>query len=110
MIASASSFKAFGIPMQRRRNRRRLVILTYLALAVISNLTAWLVRDAPFAIVFTLYSAVAVGIFVFGGQGRYGLIKPFLNRPQSGSRDPIDRLVFPDPVRPGSAPGASLSR
>jgi hypothetical protein len=36
MITTAHPYKSFGIPMERRATRRKLVVLTYIALALIS--------------------------------------------------------------------------
>ena len=99
MIVSTSNFTAFGISMQRRSTRRKLVVLTYVVLALVCGLASWFAQGNPSAFSYAIWAALLVTMFVFGGQGRYGLIKPFLNKaPGAGGRDPIDRMVFPDPV------------
>ncbi len=81
MTTSARPFRAFGFSMERQRTRRRLVVITYLVLATICGVTVDLTQRYSWAFAYALYAAIAVGIFVFGGQGRYGLIKSFLNKP-----------------------------
>jgi hypothetical protein len=99
VITSATSFTVFGISMTQRSSRRKLVVLTYVALALVCALATWLSRGDSSALTFAVWAAILVAAFVFGGQGRHGLIKPFLNKPPAGDgRDPIDRLVYPDPV------------
>jgi peptidoglycan/LPS O-acetylase OafA/YrhL len=78
---AAITYRLFGIPMQRRATRRKLVILTYAVLALLCATTLVLVQHDSYTFSYALYAAVAVGIFVFGGQGRYGLIKAFTNKP-----------------------------
>ena len=96
MIATASRFTAFGIPMQRRATRRKLVVFTYLALAVICAVVSSFVRIFPVGVSYGTFAALAVGAFLFGGQGRHGLIKSFANKPPRP--DPVERLVFAEPV------------
>ena len=78
MNSAATTYTVFGFPMQRRSARRRLVVCTYAVLLAICIPTAWVGANL---FSFALYAALAVGIFVFGGTGRYGLIKSFLNKP-----------------------------
>jgi sugar phosphate permease len=98
MSTAAVTYKLFGISMRRRAARRRLVVLTYIALGIVCALTSWLAQHNAWTYGYGLYAAVAVGIFIFGGQGRFGLVKPFVEQSSPNGRDPIDRLVFPDPV------------
>jgi hypothetical protein len=99
MTSAAITCKLFGIPMQRRSTRRKLVVVSYIGLGLICAIAAWFTKVNPSAFTYAIWAAMLIGIFVFGGQGRFGLVKPFLNKPpQSGGRDPIDRIVFPDPV------------
>jgi len=92
MTSASLTLKTFGIPMQRRAARRRLVVVTYIVLAAICCFTAWFARTYTWSYGFALYAAVAVGIFVFGGQGRFGLIKAFPNK-QPRPEPPIVDLV-----------------
>jgi len=103
MIATAHPYKAFGIPMQRRATRRKLVVLTYIALALICAVTSWSAKTFPAGVSYALYAAVAVGIFVFGGQGRYGLIKPFPNKPPRPEPSTIELVrLHLDPLSAGT--------
>lgn len=81
MTSALATYTILGIPMQRRSTRRKLVITTYLVLGLICFFTSWFESTTASSVSWALYSALAVSIFLFGGQGRYGLIKPFLNRP-----------------------------
>jgi peptidoglycan/LPS O-acetylase OafA/YrhL len=92
MSTAAVTYKLFGIPMQRRATRRKLVVLTYIVLAVLCAATLLLVQYYSYTFSYALYAAVAVGIFVFGGQGPYGLIKAFANKPPR-PESPIVDLV-----------------
>lgn len=78
---TTSNFKVFGIPMQRRIARRRLVVFVYLGLVIVCGFTLWVTRSQPSAYIWPLYAGIAAASFVFGGQGRYGLIKSFVNKP-----------------------------
>lgn len=80
MIAK-SNYSIFGISMERRSARRRLVVLAYVALATVCGLVIAFIRQYPY-----LYSNAAwvTSLFltaVFGWQGRGGLLKPFANKP-----------------------------
>ena len=82
MNASAIPYRTFGIPMQRRSARRRLVVVTYLALTTICGLTFWFTaQGTSWNFTWMIYATMAVGIFIFGGQGRYGLVKSFYSKP-----------------------------
>lgn len=76
-----SRLSVFGIPMERRSSRRQLIVLTYLVLSLIwaaCSVLEWKSADSwPWAI----YATLAACIFVLGGQGRYGLVKSFTNKP-----------------------------
>jgi len=83
------SYKVLGIPMQRQRARRRLVVAVYAVLAMLcgSTFIAHFVFgvDALLPYDVAIFGSMAVGGFVFGGNGwfggRWGLIKPFANQP-----------------------------
>ena len=78
--------------------RRRLVVLVYAALAVLCAASIIFARAEPLVYSWTLYATMGVSIFIFGGQGRYGLIKPFPNKP------PRPEPVMVDVVRLQLAP------
>jgi len=78
---TAVNFKLFGIPMQHRSARRKLVVLTYLGLVIVCGFTLWAAHSQPSVYYWVLYAAFVVASFVFGGYGRYGLVKPFANKP-----------------------------
>ena len=75
--------------MERQRARRRLVVTTYALLAMLcgSAFCAHVFYGVgallPYEV--AIYGSMAVGAFVFGGNGwyggRWGLIKPFANKP-----------------------------
>ena len=96
MSAYAQSFTAFGIPMERRTTRRKLVVLTYIVLAIVCGVVSWFARSFPAGVSYATYVALGVGMFVFGGQGSRGLVKAFRNKPPRP--DPVERLVFAEPV------------
>jgi len=104
MIPSAITLKVFGIPMQRRSTRRKLVVATYIVLSSICAAAAWSHTIFPAGMTYAIWSAIAVGIFIFGGQGRYGLVKPFLNKPPQPEPPMIDlvRLQL-EPLSVGTA-------
>jgi hypothetical protein len=85
----ATSYKILGIPMQRRNARRRLVVVAYTLLLLLcgSTFVVHLIygENALLPYSLAIYGSMAVGIFVFGGTGgfggRWGLIKPFANKP-----------------------------
>jgi hypothetical protein len=80
-----------GINMARRGNRRGLVAVTYLGLVVV-----WVLIGTPggsgggasgFTVVL-LATSLLVNAIVFGGYGRWGLIKPFNTRTPFGAPAP----------------------
>lgn len=78
------NMRLFGMNMARRSSRRSLVAGTYLVLA-----TLWALSWGPapehrtLSLAF-LYAGLFVNFFVFGGYGKWGLIKPFNNCSQRG--------------------------
>lgn len=76
-----TKIKVFGIPMQRRNSRRKLVAATYAVLAVMCALSIAVAHHDSSFYVYPIYAAIVVGGFVFGGLGRNGLLKAFVNRP-----------------------------
>ena len=86
---TAMSYKILGIPMQRRSARRMLVVVVYTLLLLLcgSTFVVHLIygENALLPYSLAIYGSMAVGIFVFGGAGgfggRWGLIKPFANKP-----------------------------
>lgn len=78
-MTSTMSYRVFGIPMQQRSARRWLVVCTYAVLTALCALNVVYASTMGFWI--GLYGSSLVSLFVFGGNGRYGLIKPFLNKP-----------------------------
>lgn len=76
-----ASYKVFGIPMERRSARRKLVVAVYAVLLAICVGSVVFARTEPLLYSWTIYATMGVAFFVFGGTGRYGLIKPFPNKP-----------------------------
>jgi hypothetical protein len=80
-----------GINMARRGNRRGLVAVTYLGLMVLWVLIRTLESNhdgaSAFAVVLLATSLFVNGV-IFGGYGRWGLIKPFNTRTPFGSPAP----------------------
>jgi hypothetical protein len=78
-MTSTMNYRVLGMSMQRRSARRWLVVCTYAVLAALCVLNVVYAKTMGFWI--GLYGSSLVSLFVFGGNGRYGLIKPFLNKP-----------------------------
>jgi hypothetical protein len=78
---TAMSFKLFGVPMQRQHTRRRLVVITYTLMALISAATIAFAPRYPLLYSYSIYAILAVALFIFGGQGQRGLLKGFQNKP-----------------------------
>jgi hypothetical protein len=74
-----------GINMAPRANRRWLVAMTYLSLAVVWALI-WARGDSN-GIILILLATIINGV-ILGGYGRGGLIKPFVTRTPLGSPAP----------------------
>lgn len=80
-----------GIDMTRRGNRRLLVAFTYMGLAVLWAMLRARGGDRGAQTAFTavlLATSLFVNGIIFGGYGRWGLIKPFNTRTPLGSRTP----------------------
>jgi hypothetical protein len=67
--------------MEQRRARRRLVVAVYAVLLLFCVGSIVFARTAPMVYNWTIYVTLATAMLVFGGSGRYGLIKPFPNKP-----------------------------
>jgi hypothetical protein len=78
---SATNFKVLGIPMQRQKSRRQLVVWTYVVLGLICAVVGATAQTYPLLYAYAIYPAMAVGMFVFGGTGQRGLLKGFANKP-----------------------------
>lgn len=76
-----STYSVLGMEMQRQMARRRLVVVAYGVLAGFCGASLILARTNPFMYSWTIFATMAVASFVFGGTGRYGLVKPFPNKP-----------------------------
>jgi hypothetical protein len=76
-----TTYTAFGIPMQRRSARRKLVVAAYCVLALICGVTIVLIRIAPYFYSYALDATMAFTFVIFGGFGERGLLKPFRNKP-----------------------------
>lgn len=76
-----SRLSVFGMSMERRSSRRQLIVSIYIVLSLIwvtCTVLEWKRADVwPWAI----YVTLALCMFVLGGQGRYGLVKSFTNKP-----------------------------
>jgi hypothetical protein len=77
---TATSYKVLGIEMQQQSARRRLVVGVYAVLGAICIASMIFAQTEPFLYSWTIYATMAVAFFVFGGSGKYGLIKPFPNK------------------------------
>jgi peptidoglycan/LPS O-acetylase OafA/YrhL len=103
MNVSPLAYKAFGISMKRRATRRRLVVVMYIGLALICGATFIVERFEPSAFSWVLYSSLAVVMFVFGGQGRFGLLKSFANKPPRDPPQTVQMLqLYLDPLSLGT--------
>lgn len=103
MIVSPLAYKAFGISMKRRATRRRLVVVIYIGLALICGATFIVERFEPSAFGWALWASLAVCIFVFGGQGRFGLIKSFVNKPPHAQPPNVQMIqLYLDPLPLGT--------
>lgn len=81
MMIAPSAYTVFGLPMQRRRDRRRLVVVVYGLLVVICIGVFLATPTMPSAMSLAIYAVIGVAGWIFGGSGGHGLIKPFVNRP-----------------------------
>jgi hypothetical protein len=100
---TATSYTVLGISMQRQSARRKLVVMVYIVLGAFCAASMIFARTEPLFYGWTIYATMAVAFFVFGGTGRYGLIKPFPNkapRPEPVMVDVI-RLQL-DPLSAGT--------
>lgn len=80
-----------GINMARRNNRRWLVAVTYAGLLALWAVVWKLGGDRGEALAFTfllLATSLLVNGIIFGGYGRWGLIKPFSTRTPLGDPTP----------------------
>lgn len=75
-----ATYKVLGISMEQQRARRRLVVVVYAVLAAVGGASVILAQTEPFLYSWAIYATMLVAFFVFGGSGRYGLIKPFPNK------------------------------
>ena len=87
-----AAYKVLGIPMEQQKARRKLVVVVYAVLAVMCVGSILYARVEPLLYSWTMYPALAVSIFVFGGQGRYGLIKAFPNKPPRPEPAMVDAI------------------
>jgi len=76
-----TTYTVFGISMQQRSARRKLVIAAYLILAIVCGVTIAFIHAAVYLYSYAIYAALGFSFIVFGGLGRRGLLKPFTNKP-----------------------------
>jgi hypothetical protein len=95
---TAATYKVFGIPMQQQSARRKLVVTVYAVLGAVCVASMIFAQTEPFLYSWAIYATMIVAFFVFGGSGRYGLIKPFPNKP------PRQEPVMVDVIRLQLAP------
>jgi len=99
---TGSSYRVFGIPMELQTARRKLVVGVYAVLFMFCVGSIVFARTAPIGYSWTIYATMAAAMLVFGGVGglgsRYGLIKPFPNKP------PRQEPVMVDAIRLQLAP------
>lgn len=74
-----------GVDMARRRNRRWLVALAYLAMLALWSCLWFEGAASRMLAVVLLYTVIFVAFAVFGGYGRWGLIKPFCTKTPFGN-------------------------
>jgi hypothetical protein len=77
---TATTYKVLGIPMQQQSARRKLVVVVYALLGAVCVASVIFAQTEPFLYGWAIYATMIVAFFVFGGSGRYGLIKPFPNK------------------------------
>jgi hypothetical protein len=96
------TYKVLGIPMEQQRARRKLVVAVYAVLLLFCVGSIVFARTEPLLYGWTIYATLAAAMLVFGGVGglggRYGLIKPFPNKP------PRPEPVMVDVIRLQLAP------
>jgi len=68
--------KVFGLSMDQRSHRRRLVIAAYTLLAVLVA-GGWVLDRFRTTGLYIYFAAFFINYFVFGGYGPYGLVRPF---------------------------------
>lgn len=71
--------KVFGLSMETRSARRRLVVVVYALLAALLA-GGWFLDQFHVTGPYLYYAAWFIGYFVFGGVGPRGLIKPFTGK------------------------------
>ena len=93
---TSATYKVLGIPMEQRSARRKLVVLVYAVLLLFCLSSIVFARTAPISYSWTIYITMAAAMLVFGGVGgfggRYGLIKPFPNRPPRAEPVMVDAI------------------
>jgi cation transporter-like permease len=92
------SYKILGIPMQRQSTRRKMVVMVYALLLAFCIAGIVFARTEPQFYRGPLYAALAVAALVFGGSGKWGLIKPFPNKPPW--REPVIVDVVRSQLKP----------
>jgi hypothetical protein len=92
---TATTYSVLGLPMQLRRSRRKLVVSAYTVLILFCAGSLFFARMEPLLYSWTIYATMAVAFFVFGGTGRYGLIKPFPNKPPRPEPDMVRLQLAP---------------
>ena len=100
---TATSYSVLGVSMQRQQARRRLVVSMYAVLAVFCAASMIFARTEPLFYSWTIYATMVVAFFVFGGTGRYGLIKPFPNKPPRPEMPMVETIRLQlDPMSAGT--------
>lgn len=86
---TATSYKILGMPMQRQSARRKLVVVVYAVLLMLSAVSIAGATRYPLLYGYVGYAAIAVGMFVFGGMGNKGLLKGFEDKPPRTGQMPL---------------------
>jgi hypothetical protein len=73
--------RVFGLSMESRNNRRRLVVAAYALLALLA-IGGWFLDRLNDTGVYAYLAAFFINYYIFGGYGPSGLIKPFSNKSQ----------------------------
>lgn len=69
----------FGLSMEKRSHRRRLVVAAYTLLAILVA-GGWMLDRFQDTGIYIYFAAFFINYYVFGGYGPYGLVRPFTGK------------------------------
>ena len=111
---TATSYTVLGIPMQERSARRKLVVVVYAVLLLFCVGSIVFARSAPIGYSWTIWVTMGAAMLIFGGVGglggRYGLIKPFPNKPPRPGPVMVDAIRLQLAPMTAGTPDESLWR